>query len=125
MSCNTKIQMIQYKVIHRTHITSYKLQRMGYIKNIYIIIHTVQPPLMINFMHCGGVRLFSHSGRSLLNANNPVCSIIALLGDMSTLQISNHLKPFLLISGSIEKKHILLNWKNRTELSINHWLKIL
>ena len=49
----------------------------------------------------------------------PLCPIVALLNDISSLSAPNHLKSFIL-SFTIAEKVILLNWKDRTK--IKHWL---
>ena len=130
MSSNSKIQLIQYKVLHRTHITTHKMFNMGFIDNNTC---THCPTAIDNHFHafwlCTPIwRFWSEVMRELseiLNLSIPLTPSIALLGDLSALSIPQHLQTFILIALTLAKKTILLNWKDRNKLSVSHWLNLL
>lgn len=58
----------------------------------------------------------------ILNLDIPLCPVIALLNNTTSLGVSKHLKSFISIALTLAKKTILINWKNRTEISKTQWL---
>ena len=130
MTCNSKIQLIQYKVLHRTHITTHKLHCMGFSQNNTC---SLCPNSVDNYIHalwhCPPIHNFwsevTNRLSEMLSLSIPTSPTIALLGDLSSLHISKQHISFLLTSLTIAKKTILLNWKDRTKISVTHWLNLL
>ena len=123
-------QLIQYKTLHRTYITASKLHRMGF-------SHSDKcqhcPALTDNYYHafwnCPPTQQFWSEVMDrlseILGLVIPLCPIVALLNDLSSLSAPNHRKSFIFISLTSAKKLILLKWKDRTKISIKHWLNLL
>lgn len=60
-----------------------------------------------------------------LDLSFPLCSIVSLPDGLFIPQTTLQLTPFGLIAITIAKKTVLVNWKDKTLLSINHWLYML
>ena len=58
----------------------------------------------------------------LLGCSLPLSPSLCLLGEINT---SNQNTTPILVALSITKKTILLNWKNRDQISISQWLNLL
>ena len=61
MTSNTNLQLIQYKTIHRTHITQYEMHKMGLVTTD-ICSQCKQEQQIITFMHSGLANHFTISG---------------------------------------------------------------
>lgn len=130
MSCNTKLQMIQYKVLHRIHITKHQMYRMGISKSN---VCSYCSGSIDNYFHalwsCPHIHTYwtevikQLSG--ILQCKIPLCPNSSLLGDITSLEVNKKYKPFILIALTIAKKAILMNWKHRTKVNINQWLELL
>lgn len=120
MTCNSKSQLIQYKVLHRTHITTHKFYHMGFSQsNTCLHCSTSIDNYFHAFCLCPRIQnIWSEIlGRLSRMCSITICPIIALLCDLSTLHMPSHHRPFILILLTIAKKTILLNWKDRTKVS--------
>ena len=131
MSNNTNIQLIQYKINHRVHITQHKMYKMGFTDSdlcTHCTLHTAD-----NYVHalwqCPPVHQFWQEIITnlslLLGCSLPLSPSLCLLGDSSEINTSNQNTTSILVALSIAKKTILLNWKNRDQLSISQWLNLL
>ena len=81
------------------------------------------------FWHCTPVQQFwvqvtDHLSH-ILGCHIPLSPKLCLLGDMSTVQLNNHIKTTLYTALAVAKKTILLNWKARDQLNIIHWKNLL
>lgn len=130
ISTNINIQLIQYKIVHRTHITQRKMFKMGLVTSDRCINCSVNTPdtFLHAFWLCPPVHQFwinvanklSNFFKTTINALPLLC----LLGDTSQINPPfEHSKP-LLISLAIAKKTIL-NWKNKYQISMTQWLHLL
>lgn len=127
---NAKPQLIQYKVLHRAHITTHKLFWIGliekdtcpycpnsrddYYHSLWLCPHTSK-------FQSGMIEKISE----IVGSNIPICPVLTLLGDTSRLELPRHTLQFLLVAFTMAKKLILLYWKSRLTLSINSWLTLL
>lgn len=115
MISNTNLQLIQYKIIHRTHITQYKMYKMG-LANTYACSQCTIDTTA-NYFHalwtCQPVHSFwdsvTQKPSTILDCGIPLSPQLCLLGDTSVIKISNKYKNSLLIS----LLPILLNWKSK------------
>ena len=131
MTSNTNLQLIQYKTIHRTHITQYKMHKMGLATTD--ICSQCTTGIIDNYFHalwaCQPVHSFWNSITNklstILDCRIPSSPQLCLLGDTSTITIPNKYKNSLLISFTVAKKTILLNWKSKNSININHWINLL
>lgn len=128
MTCNSKTQL-QYKVLSRNHITTHKLFCMGFSQsNTCSLCPSSVDDYIHAFWHCPPIHNFWSRGMNrlsqMLSLSIPTSPSIALLGDLSSLHIPKQHTSFVLISITIAKKTILLNWKDRTKLFITHWLNL-
>ena len=94
MSKNTNIQLIQYKTIHRTHITQYKLFKMGFTNSSICTqcITNKTDDYFHAFWICTPVHRFWEKIEVEPSVKDTVPLLIAL---------------------TIAKKTILLNWKEK------------
>ena len=131
MTSNTNLQLIQYKIIHRTHITQYKMYKMG-LANTDTCSQCTSGT-SDNYFHalwaCQPVHSFwgsvTQKLSTILNYRIPSSPQLCLLGDISVINIPNRYKNSLLISLTVAKKTILLNWKSKNSININHWTNLL
>lgn len=110
ISSNSNIQLIQYKILHRTHITTHKMHLMGLTDtNTCTYCPTITDNHHHAFWNCPPVRQFwSEVMRDLsviLSLSIPLSPTIALLGDLSSLSTPKHLQTFILISITVAKKN--------------------
>jgi len=131
MSRNANVQLIQFKVIYRTHLTQHKLFKMGLSKsnkcehcNLNVqddYFHAIWScPPVIKFW-----REITGKLSEYLKCNIPANPSLCLLGDTSKINPPLvHASP-LLLSLVIAKKIVLINWKNKSRLSITQWQHLL
>ena len=130
MTANTNLQLIQYKVIHRSHITQSKMFKMG-LTNTGICSHTSGST--DDYLHamwlCQPVSSFwitvTQALSTILNYRIPSSPTLCLLSDISIVQILQKLKNPLLISLAVAKKVVLQNWKSKKSCHINHWKNLI
>lgn len=131
MSKNTNIHLIQYKVIHRNHLTTHKTHKMGLIDTDICSSCTLNT--VDNYYHamwlCPPVQTFwegvTEKMSDLLGCNLPLSPSLCLLGDLTVINPAPNITRPILIAITTAKKTILRNWKTRHKLSISHWLNIL
>lgn len=127
MTSNNNLQLIQYKVIHRTHLTRYKMQKMGLIDTATCTVCTMG--LTDTYLHalweCSPVQAFWNTVTQnlsyILNCRVPLIPSLCLLGLTTDTSIPPRHKNSLLTSLAIAKKTILQNWKSKHEVNINQW----
>lgn len=130
-SLNSNIQLIQYKVIHRAHLTQHKLYKMGFFDADVCNHCALKVP--DNYFHaiwqCPPVNVFwktiTDTLTLILGHTIPLAPHLCILGDLSTLQTPLKNPEILLLSLIIAKKHILLNWKYKKKLSMNGWTTLM
>lgn len=107
------IEGLQYKVLHHhTQNVSYGLHRQQHLHSLF---HCNRKPFpCILDLHPSWVDLVGGHGRAV-SVSPYIC--------LSSLSIPKHLQMFILIALTVAKKTVLLNCKDKTKLSINHWLK--
>lgn len=62
---------------------------------------------------------------TILDCRIPPSPQLCLLGDTSDINIPHKYKNSLLISLTVAKKTILLNWKSKNSINTNHWTNLL
>lgn len=131
MTKNKNLQLIQFKILHRWHITQSKMHKMGFSQSDKCT--SCNEDTSDTYFHalwqCKPIQNFWSQVIKklsfLLNCRIPLSPILCLLGDLNTVNISNHQARPLLASLAIAKKTILLNWKNKQNVSMNQWLNLI
>lgn len=127
-STNTNIQLIQYKIVHRTHITQRKMFKMGLETSDNCNLNTQDSYLHALWL-CPPVYQFwtdvTNKLTEFFKTRIPKFPSLCLLGDTSQINPSFKYPIPLLMSLAIAKKTILLNWKNKCQISITQWLHLL
>ena len=126
MSKNANLQLIQYKIIHRTHFTRQKLSKFTSISDTCI---NCTQNTTDNYIHaiwfCSPVFLFwkqvTESLSALLDCHIPLSPSLCLLGDTSATTLNPSYIQLLLSALTIAKKTILNNWKSKTSINILQW----
>lgn len=104
MTTNTNFQFIQYKIIHRIHITQYKKHKRGLVDTD--ICSKCIVGVTDNYLHavwaCPPVQKFWLSGiqklSAILSCGIPPSPSLCLLGDLTMISIPAKYKDSLLIS---------------------------
>lgn len=101
---------------HHTQNVSYGLHRQ---QHLLSLSHCNRKPFpCILDLQPSWADLVGGHGRAVSTSVSPcIC--------LSSLSIPKHLQMFILIALTVAKKTALLNCKDKTKLSINHWLKLL
>ena len=131
MTTNTNLQLIQFKVLHRTHITQFKLYKMGFSQSDTCTQCTLNTS--DTYFHalwlCSPVYQFWASVTdklsSILDCRIPQSPNLCLIGDLTITPLTDNLFQPTLAALTIAKKTILVNWKDNKVLNINHWLNLL
>ena len=130
MTKNTNLQLIQYKIIHRTHLTGHKLFRMGFTSDI--CPHCTQncPDTYIHALwHCSPITHFWEKITGLLTTFFGCCiptsPSLCLLGDTTTINLNHFSNTTLLVALAVAKKTILINWKSKNNIHISIWKNLL
>ena len=119
------------QICNRTHYTGERLHKMGFTTSdqcTYCTQHTTDN-YMHAFWHCTPIRQFwiqvtDHLSH-ILGCHIPLSPQLCILGDMSSIQLHNHIITTLFTTLAIAMKTILLNWKTRHKLNITHWKNLL
>lgn len=131
MTKNTNLQLIQFKILHRTHVTQYKLYKMGFSHSDICTQCTLNTSdtYFHAFWLCSPVYQFwatvTQKLSSILDCRIPHSPNLCLIGDLTTTTLPDALIQPTLAALTIAKKTILVNWKDKKALNINHWLNIL
>ena len=131
MTKNTNLQLIQFKILHRTHITQYKMKKMGFCQTD--ICTQCNQNTIDTYLHalwlCSPVQSFwsvvIQQLSSILNCRIPLSPNLCLIGDLTTIDLALNRSQPLLVALAIAKKTILLNWKTKQSLNINQWRNLL
>ena len=131
MTKNTNLQLIQFKVLHRTHITQYKLYKMGF-SQTDICTQCTQNTADTYFHAlwlCTPVYQFwstvTQKLSNILDCRIPQSPNLCLIGDLSLTALPHMQVQPTLAALTIAKKTILVNWKDKKALNITHWLNLL
>ena len=131
MSTNPNLQLIQYKILHRTHYTGQRLFRMGLApSNICTHCSDNTPD---NHAHalwfCPPVhRFWLEVCKELsvwLKCSIPACPKLCILGDLNGINVDRKSAQMVLTVLCIARKTILMNWKSKNNLSINQFRNFL
>ena len=130
MTKNANLQLIQYKITHRTHYTAQKLFKMGFRSELCSYCTENCPDTYIHATwQCAPVRQFwikvTESLSLILGSHIPLSPSLCLLGDVSSLNFYSSKNKLLLVALTIAKKTILLNWKSRNSLNLAQWKNLL
>lgn len=132
MTKNTNLQLIQYKIIYRAHITQRKMFKMGLVNtdvctqctlgNTDDYLHaTWSCPPVYGFWSTVTEKL-----STILSYKIPLSPSLCLLGNLQVLDnLPTKYRNPVLISLTIAKKVILLNWKSKSCLHINQWANLI
>lgn len=131
MTTNTNLQLIQYKTIHRTHITEGKMFKMGLADtdtcsqctldstdDYFHATWTCQP------VHSLWISV-TEKLSTILGCRIPLSPSLCLLGDITQVTLPTKYRNPLLISLTIAKKVIVQNWKSKKSCHITHWINLL
>lgn len=132
MTNNANLQLIQFKIIHRIHITEKKMFLMG-LRDTDVCSQCTLGSTD-DYFHalwtCQSVHSFWISVTTklsvIMGCEIPLSPSLCLLNnciEVDNLPI-NYKNP-LLISLTIAKKVILQNWKSKNHIHINHWTNLL
>ena len=131
MTPNTNLQLIQYKIIHRTHITQYKKHKMGLADTDTCSQCTmgVTDTYLHALWECTPIQAFwkkvTQTLTDVLSCRIPLLPSVCLLGFISNTEIPPTHKNSLLTSLTIAKRVILQNWISKKSITINHWTNTL
>lgn len=131
MTTNPNLQLILYKILHRTHLTGHKMQKMGLSSsgNCPHCSLNCTDTYIHAFWHCIPVyhfwRNITETLSLILGCHIPLSPSLCLLGDLSTLKLDETHNRSLLVALTIARKTILMNWKSRNSIHIRHWKNLL
>lgn len=130
MTQNTNLQLIQYKTIHRTHLTGHKLHCMGFSSDICPHCSQNSPDTYIHALwHCTPIKQFWEKITEILSTFFGYCvpnsPALCLLGDTTTINLGHSNKKTLLVALAVGKKTILMNWKSKNKIHISIWKNLL
>lgn len=130
MTKNSNLQLIQYKVLHRSHFTIQKLSIMGFGSDLCSHCTQNNPDTYIHAVwQCTPVNRFwinvTESLSSIFGCHIPATPSLCILGDTTTINVSTLCNKTLLVALTIAKKTILMNWKSRKKIHITHWKNLL
>ena len=128
MTTNTNLQLIQYKTIHRTHITQSKMFKMGLADTdscSQCTLDSTDNDLYATWV-CQPVHSFwtavTNTLSTIFGCRIPLSSSLCLLRANTKIP-PKHKNP-LLISLTIAKKIVFQNWKSRKKCHITHCIYI-
>lgn len=127
MTLNTNLQLIQYKTLHRTHLTQNRLHKMKFSETDICSQCTLG--CTDSYFHatwdCTPVCSFWSSVTDKLSTIFgriiPLNPLLCLLGDTSEIKLPLKYHNALQISLTIAKKIIFQNWKSKNNCNITHW----
>lgn len=130
MTTNTNLQLIQYKTIHRIHITQSKLFKMKLSDTD--ICSQCTSGSTDTYLHatwlCQPVHslwtTLTNTLSSILDCRVPLSPALCLLGDTSETSIPSKYKTPVLVSLAITKK-IFQNWKSKYFCHFSHWTNLI
>ena len=131
MTTNTNLQLIQYKTIHRTHITQSKMFKMGLSDtdtcsqcasgSIDTYFHATWLCQPVHSLWTTVTNTLS----SVLDCRVPLSPALCLLGDTSDSPFPLKYKTPVLVSLAITKKIVFQNWKSKSSCHFNHWTNLI
>lgn len=130
MTTDPNLQLIQFKVLHRTHYTNHKLSKMGFTSSFCNnCLQNTTDTYIHAFWHCTPIQEFWKNVTLFLSTffdcHIPLCPSLCVLGDTSALNFNNNDTKILLVALTVARKTILMNWKTRHKTNINHWKNLL
>lgn len=131
MTQNPNLQLIQYKILHRTHYTGQRMFRMGLTHSNICSHCTDNTP--DNYAHalwfCAPVQKFwlevCEDLSTWLKCSIPACPTLCILGDLDNINVEINSAHMVLTVLCIAKKTILMNWKTKNNLCINQFRNFL
>ncbi len=130
MTKNANLQLIQYKVLHRFHLTGRKLFKMGFTSETCSHCTQNTPDTYLHAMwHCTPVKEFwenvTESLSNHMGCHIPLSPSLCILGDTSIINSNDTDSKLLLVALTIAKKTILMNWKSRNTIHITSWKNLI
>uniref|UniRef100_A0A3Q3FG90 SPRY-associated domain-containing protein n=1 Tax=Labrus bergylta TaxID=56723 RepID=A0A3Q3FG90_9LABR len=117
MTNKPNLQLIQYKINHRTHITLKKKHQMELsdTNNCSVCPPNTLDDYMHAIWHCPPIQQFWNQITTklslILNCRVPLSPSLCILGNTLSITLPNNQKNTILIGLTVAKKAILLNWK--------------
>lgn len=129
MTKNANLQLIQYKVLHRFHLTGRKLFKMGFSSETCSHCTKNNPDTYLHAIwHCTPVKKFwqniTDSLSNLMGCHILLSPSLCILGDISIINLNSINTQLLLVALTIGKKTILMNWKARNTIHIATWKNV-
>lgn len=123
MTKNANLQLIQYKVLHRFHITTQKMFKMGFSSETCSHCTQNNPDTYVHaFWNCTPIKTFwanvIESISISMGCHIPFSPLLCLLGDLSLIDLDNINSQLLLVALAIAKKTIFMNCKSRNSIHI-------
>lgn len=130
MTKNANLQLIQYKVLHRSHLTGQKLFKMGFTAETCSHCTQNTPDTYLHAIwDCTSVKKFwenvTNSLSKFMGCHIPLSPSLCILGDISIINLNSTNSQLLLVALTIAKKTILMNWKSRNTIHITTWKNLL
>jgi len=130
MTKNANLQLIQYKVLHRFHLTGRKLFKMGFSSETCSHCTQNTPDTYLHAIwYCTSVKKFwenvTDSLSDLMGCHIPLSPFLCILGDISIINLNSTNSQLLLVALTIAKKTILMNWKLKNTIHITTWKNLL
>ena len=126
MTKNTNLQLIQYEIIHRIHLTGHHFFCMGFYSDV--CPHCTQncPDTYIHALwHRTPIKPFWEMVTGLLSTFFGCCiptsPSLCLLGDTTTINLNQFNNTTVLVELAVTKKTILMNWKSKNKIHITIW----
>lgn len=124
---NSNLKLIQYKILHRVHITQYRKHKMGFSNSpICAQCNLGSLDTYLYSCYCTPVQNF-WSGvidklYTTLAIEIPLFPSVCLLGLFLETDVAPHYVKLVYVALILAKKAILHHWKTKQPLNINHWL---
>ncbi len=127
---NANLQFIQYKVLHRFHLTEQKFFKMGFTSETCSHCTQNETDTYVHALwYCTPIKYFwekvIESLSITMGCHIPNSPSVCLLGDISIINLDNINSQLLLVALAIAKKTILMNWKSRKSIHIASWKNLL
>lgn len=131
MTSNTNLQLIQYKTIHRYHITQSKMFKMGLSDTDTCAQCTLgstdtyfHATWLCQPVHSLWITI-TETLSTVLDCRVPLSPTLCLLGDTSDTPLPPKYTVPVLVSLAIVKKIVFQNWKSRASCHLSHWTNLI
>uniref|UniRef100_A0A3Q2ZER1 Reverse transcriptase domain-containing protein n=1 Tax=Kryptolebias marmoratus TaxID=37003 RepID=A0A3Q2ZER1_KRYMA len=127
----SNLQLIQYKVLYRVHYTGQRMFKMGFTSSNKCsqCVDNIPDDYIHAFWFCPPVQRFwvqvCEDLSKCLKCNIPLSPSVCLLASFEDISLEKNTCRMIFTALCIAKKTILLNWKNKNNLSINQYKNLL